>query len=337
MNNLSDEIIKIPQKIIDFTETLINNKSIMPLSCTQECGSCMGDSSCQMCGPCGECKQQCTCTREGGQCTCNNQSNQCTCNNQSGQCTCGNQGGQGCGEDDPCANGLCHFQGGCNDQDPCLETCTESCYESTTPYPPTQSGSLTVTGTTQTTISIKFTSIPRAEYYEVACREEGSSTAYYDTVYSLTHTISGKTPNTTYLVNYRGVNEDGAGPYMSTAVRAKTKPAYTLWEWYSNIGSGPRSMKRGNKDYDSIPIIPPTEWNDFCDCINNFRVANGFSTYNFTEAVEGANATAAQFNEAVTAISAMTNSVKRLYVSRDDVVMGQSFLDIRDELNSCAT
>lgn len=308
--NLSDEYIKVPQILAD----LINKSNGEPSYSTfavcvkiEPCGSSMG----------------------GCQTDCQNS----PCMSQGCAQSCSESCSESCNEDMP----PCHWEGVCPSEspDPCLETCQESCYEGcgqSTITKPTETGTLTVTGTTQTTISVSFTSITNADRYCVACREENETVPDEDyNITGLTWTLSGKKPNTVYLVNYRGGNSEGYGPYMATAVRAKTKPEINAWEWYTNIYSG-ASMNVNNKD---ILVIPPTEWNDFCDFINNVRELHKLSVYNFTHAIEGNSATATQFNEAVSAIQSMSSTVASLRVSTGTQIMAQSFLDIRDEINSC--
>ena len=170
--------------------------------CTQDgwCGSDTTDCS----------TDQSTCSSDG--CTqdgwCGSDTTDCSTD----QSTCSSDG---CRTDSP----------GCStDSGTCTSDCSD-CSDSPGGSRPTQTGSLQVTNMTSNSITVRLTSIARADYYTIAYREESWDYNEEATTSSLTYTISGLDPSTTYIVNYRGENDYGSGPYMLSGVRATTRAA----------------------------------------------------------------------------------------------------------------
>lgn len=208
----------------------------------------------------------------------------------------------------------------------------------TTETKPTATGSLTVIAIGTDYIVISLSPIPNSTHYNVAYRPSTTSIATIIEVYELTVTITGLTPNTEYVVNYRGANNKGTGPYMSQGVTVKTRPV-GLWEWYSNIAQGlPMGClvcEATAEHTNGIKVIPAYEWRDFCNMINDVRRLKKLSSYYFTNPVDGHEFTAAVFNEAVSAIQDMNSAVSSVRVTSGNQILASSFLDIRDRLNEC--
>lgn len=107
-----------------------------------------------------------------------------------------------------------------------------------------------------------------------------------------TQTCTGLEPSTTYKVYlYQNGTQIDYWPF-TTLAPAVTRP--WDWAWYSTIVSG------------GTIGLSALEWNDFCDRINEFRVYDGLSEYNFTTVSQGTTISASIVNQARTAISAIS-------------------------------
>ena len=88
---------------------------------------------------------------------------------------------------------------------------------------------------------------------------------------------------------------DGSGNSSSSSVRVQFKDVRPSdWSWYTSKVSG------------STVNITAQEWNSFCTKINQFRQYKNFSEYSFTTVYTGGTITAAQANQARSAIASMT-------------------------------
>lgn len=154
-----------------------------------------------------ECSEYCMSSQSGGGCS-------QYCGESCGE-TCTQSCYQSCSESGCCTTECSEY---------CMSTqgCSESCGQSTSTKPGNAT-SLTITGTTYSTISISFASVSNANYYEIAYRVSGSSSTTYETVSGTSYTITGLEPGTTYVVNYRGVNDAGVGSFLSTGKTATTE------------------------------------------------------------------------------------------------------------------
>lgn len=205
-------------------------------------------------------------------------------------------------------------------QTSCQTTCQISC-QSQGVSAPTESGSLSVVSVSSASIRVKGTSISGATSYIFAYRT-GTGSAEYKTSSSTTCTISGLSPDTTYIINYRGVNSGGYGPYMSSGIEATTASARPdNWAWVSDISQGAEIS------------ITASEWNNFCNRINEFRDYKSLSPYtSFVTAVKGDSISAIIVNHAITALSDMTSAAPET-VSPGDVITAAFFDQLCIALN----
>lgn len=109
--------------------------------------------------------------------------------------------------------------------------------------------------------------------------------------------------------------------YTFTARTLRGKP--NNWSWYTAKVSG------------NAFNITYSEWNDFCNRINEFRNYKGLNNYPFTTVRKGDIFYASYFNQAVNAIWAMSPSISPpSTVSSGDTVTAYMFNRLRDSLNS---
>ena len=95
------------------------------------------------------------------------------------------------------------------------------------------------------------------------------------------------------------------------------------WNWWSSIYSG------------GFIQISASEWNAFCDKINEFRDYDGLSYYRFSYVRSGDDIAANVVNEAVDAIGSIRSAwgvPSRVY--RGDVITADFFMRLQDALNS---
>lgn len=250
----------------------------------------------------------CTCSNQGGEtpCVCSNQGGQCTCSNQGGQCTCSNQGGQ---------------------------------TPSKTPLP---AGRITSTSSTDTTITIRFTSISGAVGYQVAIRKESVSGATeYKIGNRTSYTFGGLTPDTTYVVNYCGIDSDGdRGYYITSSVtRVTTLPARPkYWSWTDGLVSSKPAVGALSTGDDIPEYLSASGWTSFVQNIKDvYRYLNGTSYSGSLS--NGGNGTtvlsAAMVNQAITAIGTMTSTYLPGRTTSGTTKLSASLLNgLADSLNS---
>lgn len=168
--------------------------------------------------------------------------------------SCGSDGV--CSSDGVCRTDICSSDGVCSDTPAVTK--------------PSTSGSITVTGTTSDSITIRMSAIARADYYEIAYRRPSDSTASYEISYPLAHTITGLDPNTSYIINYRGVNSGGYGPFMSSGVTVKTKAAATPFNWtWAGLNSGGSPVAGSTKRTEYGIYITADEWNELAGLVSD--------------------------------------------------------------------
>lgn len=106
---------------------------------------------------------------------------------------------------------------------------------------------------------------------------------------------------------------------------------------FTTLPSGPVRPSNFSWTYPKVSggvfNLTAAEWNSFTARINAFRAYKGLSNYSFTTAVSGNNFTAAMFNEARAAISAMGISVPAVQYS-DNTIYASLLNDIVSALNS---
>ena len=143
---------------------------------------------------------------------------------------------------------------------------------------------------------------------------------------SITKTFEGLEERTDYAVNagvVTGIDTDWIGTeYFTTPSQGGGGSRPDDWDWYSTIASG------------RIIDLSASEWNDFCDRINEFRDYDGLSQYDFTRVYRGDPIEASFINEARSAIEDISTSGRvpsRVYSG--DPIAADIFLDLRDALN----
>lgn len=122
-------------------------------------------------------------------------------------------------------------------------------------------------------------------------------------------TFTGLMPGTKYTVwcslwNYDAGTELGVTDEISITTDRPPRP--NDWYWTSVVQSGAEMpiTKIGDKVYQVMPLTA-AEWNNFTARINEFRYYTGLSDYSFTTVYKGGGITAAQLNQARTAISSI--------------------------------
>lgn len=245
-------------------------------SASMICGQCSGQTCAAQCNASQCSTEQCG-TCEKAQCG----SRQCgTCERcQSNQC----------GICEKCQTGQCALCEGCQYSEGCYSVC-----EITGEEPkPTASGTITITGTSATSIAIRLSPIAYATSYVIVYRPSSTTTSIkLPAITSLTHTIGGLEANTEYVINYYGQNDYGTGPYMESGVTARTKSSIELWSWTSSNGSASSAqtvaayqamMNEGVSNEFSYAV-----WNDLVSKINTVVVAVGASWDNSFATLSGA-------------------------------------------------
>ena len=114
-----------------------------------------------------------------------------------------------------------------------------------------------------------------------------------------------------------GSTASGSGSFTTTA---KAKPRPSEWSWSNSFPSG----------Y-SINVTA-SDWNSFCNRINQFRDFKGLSTLTYSTAYYGSRITAAQYNQARSAITSMGAVPSAVYTSSN--IYPSEFRDLRDALNA---
>lgn len=170
--------------------------------------------------------------------------------------------------DAPCQGDTCQSYAG--EGSSCFDTCevtyqgcgdiceavTQACKEACllADQSPGSASSIWLVSATKDSLTLRFSSVSKADYYEVAYRTTDTTSATFITVYGTSVTISGLEAATDYVVNYRGVNDYGVGDFILPAGPTFTTKGLLpdLWEWWSTIAVGE-------------PInVSAAEWNAFC-------------------------------------------------------------------------
>lgn len=94
-------------------------------------------------------------------------------------------------------------------------------YTDAASYPPVDYGSISIRDIGSDYVEIRLSSIEYATSYVITYRENGGSPISVRTT-TLSNTIQGLRPGTTYTINYYGQNDDGTGPYMPSGVTFTT-------------------------------------------------------------------------------------------------------------------
>lgn len=149
---------------------------------------------------------------------------------------------------------------------------------------------------------------------------------YTATGTSITKTFEGLQERTDYAVNAGvtvGDTTDWIGIQYFTTPSQGGGSRPDDWDWYSTIASG------------QTINLSASEWNDFCDRINEFRDYDGLSQFSFTTVYRGDPIEASIINEARSAISNIsTSGAVPNRVNSGDPIEASIFLDLRDALNA---
>lgn len=259
-------------------------------------------ATCPTLAQCGVCQSQCQ---------------NCLGTNCQSVCQTPAEGGCASSCDRTCQNCLgVSCQGAC-------QTCQSTCQVSAQGSPPSGVPTINNVSTTANSISFSWSAVSGAIYYEIAYRLSTTSSATYETVYGTSTTISGLQPKTQYVINVRACNSYGKGSFGSgkTTTTASNRPS--KWYWWSTIAAGE-------------PInISASEWNSFCDNINEVREYMGYPSYGaFTTVRSGTTISAQIVNHAVWAIGAMKSTAMNYEVSSGDPVTASFFNGLKNILNS---
>lgn len=205
---------------------------------------------------------------------------------------------------------------------------------------PTASGSITISSTTATSITLRLASISQATSYVVVWRPVSTSALTgRTTTSSLTVTITGLQPGTEYVFNYYGKNSDGNGPYMSSGKHATTLPARPkYWSWTSGLVSAKPATNALSPGDDIPAYLTAAGWTAFTQNIKDVYSYRTGSSYSGTLS-DGGNGTtklsAAMVNEAITAIGTMTSSYLPSKTTPNVTKLSASLLNgLADSLNS---
>lgn len=166
-----------------------------------------------------------------------------------------------------------------------------------------------------TDTTVTFTVVPASgyTYYRLFLRLSSSTAMIVDglgftATSAFSYTVSGLSPETEYTVNVRyGTSSANYEGYTIGAQTVTTKASSggsrpSDWSWATIIATGASVPTYGN----SLAPVSASEWNAFCDRINEFRAHKNLSAYPFTTVSRGTSVTSAILKQAVTAISAIS-------------------------------
>lgn len=223
-------------------------------------------------------------------------------------------------------------------QDSCAEcgmdnACSSDCSDCSADgivYPtPGAATSIWLISASSTSLTLGFSAVSNADYYEVAYRPTTTSSASFVTTYSTSITIGGLSPNTDYVVNYRGYNDYGVGSFILPAGPTfTTKPLLPdPWEWWSTIKVGQ-------------PInVSAAEWNAFTRRVDEVRNAFGLVQWTrYTTVYSGEDMKASVAEDVREAIGGLLpvadSSLDPGWIEANKPITAAFFLGLRDYLNS---
>lgn len=215
-------------------------------------------------------------------------------------------------------------------------------------------GSITVTGSTSTSITIRLSAIADATYYRIAYRKSSETSPTIVEISGRVYTITGLSPATEYAINYRGCNADGMGPYMDAPLLQSTAAPLALWSWAASNGTA--TAEQVKAAYQAVTTKGKTAdfsrfvWNDLVDNTLSALVESGLSWDSIYTKLADAKMTAA--GDALTAkrFNSLVKNLRypwmywackpnrngylgRLAVASGDIVYGAYLLELAHILN----
>lgn len=163
--------------------------------------------------------------------------------------------------------------------------CSAGCEVSSQGSKPGVGTSLTVSNVTSSSAYISFAAISGATRYTIAYRlDSPGATATEISTTNTYYTLTGLSPNTAYVVNYRGVNYYGTSGYMAKGVDFTTKRdnlGVSHWSWTSSNGNA--TAEQTQAAYTAITTQGKLRdfsylvWNDMCAKVLEVMQADGYS------------------------------------------------------------
>ena len=210
--------------------------------------------------------------------------------------------------------------------------------------PPTDYGDLVVSDIGITTATIDMDPIRGADAYKISYRKASTTKdTIIRTIYT-TYTLTGLSPDTDYVVNYRGTNADGDGPLMPTGVRFTTKASVTPWDW--NRSNGSATATQTQTAYGTVTSRGPLSdfsykvWNDLCSktlevmTSRNLSWVNTYGSYAETKmSSSDKRMTARRFNALRWNLGQMV-STGTPEVASGDIIMGRYFTQFATAINN---
>lgn len=186
-------------------------------------------------------------------------------------------------------------------------------------------GTVTAIPSTQTEgkLFVSWGAASNALYYNITLYKADGTYVKDETTILYETEFTGLTPDLYYYVVVVPWNGEGRGASGSSGNVLVPKFAVrpNNWQWISTVELG------------SNITMPASEWNSFFNRINAFRVNyKGLSNYTYTEAVVGGSITAAQYNQARSAISTMGAVPPAVTIGNQ--IYASEFNAIRDALNA---
>lgn len=210
----------------------------------------------------------------------------------------------------------------------------------------TDYGSMTLESVTMNSITVTITPIKNAVSYYILCRNSTSGAEVDITTNKMTNTIQGLLPNTTYVLNYYGIDSYGStGPYMPTGLTVKTKQSIDPWDW--NASNGSATATQTKTAYNAVTQKGKLSdfsylvWNDIVNKTNTVLAArsltwdNTYSTKSSTEMSSASKTmTAARFNAVWWNLSRMVKvGLGQNPRAPGEVILGSYFTALTDAIN----
>lgn len=190
---------------------------------------------------------------------------------------------------------------------------------------PTQSGSITILNVGTNSVYFEMEPIPGATGYQIAYRRPSDTSAIYRTSSSTYYTITGLNSGTTYIINYRGHNNDGYGPFMSSGETVTTEedtPIFEPFDWtYAGLNSNGSPVYGSTKRAGYGVYVTAAEWNELA------RLVEEVTGMSVSTVSRGDPISAAVVNSMARALGVNT-------VSKGDAISASFFNALRSAYNA---